>query len=61
MADPGEQTDPYEWSTINLAELKTAEAAHTTDVLYQLKSAGVTPEWVQVGNETNDGSDLPPL
>jgi len=33
MADPGEQTDPYECSTINLAELKTAEAAHTTDVL----------------------------
>ena len=30
-------------------------AAHTTDVLNALKTAGITPEWVQVGNETNDG------
>ena len=53
-ADPGKQTKPAAW-TGDAAALKTALAAHTTDVLNALKAAGVTPEWVQVGNETNDG------
>lgn len=53
-ADPGKQTRPAAW-TGDLAALKTALAAHTTEVLNALKTAGVTPEWVQVGNETNDG------
>lgn len=54
-ADPGKQTKPAAWSALDFAGLKTALATHTTDVLSQLKTAGVTPEWVQVGNETNDG------
>lgn len=54
-ADPGQQTKPALWSSMNFTELKNALAAHTTDVLNQLKTAGVTPEWVQVGNETNNG------
>ncbi|MBI1781375.1 MAG: glycosyl hydrolase 53 family protein [Sphingobacteriales bacterium] len=54
-ADPGKQTKPTAWSALDFTGLKTALANHTTDVLNQLKSAGVTPEWVQVGNETNDG------
>jgi arabinogalactan endo-1,4-beta-galactosidase len=53
-ADPGKQTKPAAW-TGDVTALKTALAAHTTDVLNALKTAGVTPEWVQVGNETNDG------
>lgn len=28
---------------------------HTTDVLVALKARGVTPEWVQIGNEIRDG------
>jgi arabinogalactan endo-1,4-beta-galactosidase len=54
-ADPGHQTKPAAWSAMSFTDLKAALAAHTTDVLTQLKNAGVTPEWVQVGNETNDG------
>ena len=54
-ADPGNQTKPAAWASQGIAALKTSLAAHTTDVLTQLKTAGVTPEWVQVGNETNDG------
>ncbi len=54
-ADPGQQTKPAAWASMNFTELKAALANHTTDVLSQLKSAGVTPEWVQVGNETNNG------
>jgi arabinogalactan endo-1,4-beta-galactosidase len=54
-ADPGKQTKPAAWASLDFTGLKTALATHTTDVLNQLKTAGVTPEWVQVGNETNDG------
>jgi len=54
-ADPGHQTKPAAWTSLDFTGLKTALANHTTDVLSQLKTAGVTPEWVQVGNETNDG------
>lgn len=54
-ADPGKQAKPSAWTSMNFLELKAAVAAHTTNVLNQIKNAGVTPEWVQVGNETNDG------
>jgi arabinogalactan endo-1,4-beta-galactosidase len=54
-ADPGHQTKPAAWAGQNINELKASLAAHTIDVLAALKTAGVTPEWVQVGNETNDG------
>jgi len=54
-ADPGQQTKPAAWAAQDINGLKTSLAAHTTDVLNALKTAGVTPEWVQVGNETNNG------
>ena len=54
-ADPGSQAKPAAWVGQNFATLKTSLATHTTDVLTQLKNNSVTPEWVQVGNETNDG------
>lgn len=54
-ADPGQQTKPAAWSSHGIETLKTDVAAHTTDVLMALKTAGVTPEWVQIGNETNNG------
>lgn len=54
-ADPGKQTVPTAWASLNFSDLKNAIANHTTTVLNALKTANVTPEWVQVGNETNDG------
>jgi arabinogalactan endo-1,4-beta-galactosidase len=54
-ADPGKQTKPAAWKKHDIGQLVTDVADHTTAVLTALKSAGVTPEWVQVGNETNDG------
>ncbi len=54
-ADPGKQTKPAAWAGLNFTDLKAALAKHTTDLLTSLKTAGVSPEWVQVGNETNDG------
>ncbi|HUS01838.1 MAG TPA: glycosyl hydrolase 53 family protein [Chitinophagaceae bacterium] len=54
-ADPGKQTKPAAWTGQDITVLKTSLANHTTDVLNTLKTNGITPEWVQVGNETNDG------
>jgi arabinogalactan endo-1,4-beta-galactosidase len=54
-ADPGKQTKPAAWTSYSFTQLKQAVATHTNDVLSGLKSAGVYPEWVQVGNETNNG------
>lgn len=54
-ADPGKQTKPAAWVGKDLAGLKTALAEHTVEVLTALKTNGIEPEWVQVGNETNDG------
>lgn len=55
FADPGRQTLPAAWAGKSMAELKSAVADHTKSVLTALKTAGVTPEWVQVGNETRNG------
>lgn len=54
-ADPGQQHKPAAWRGLSLADLKKAITTHTTDVLNALKSAGVTPKWVQVGNEIRPG------
>ncbi len=54
-ADPGHQTKPAAWAAQDIATLQTSVSSHTTSVLNALKAAGVTPEWVSIGNETNDG------
>ena len=54
-ADPGQQTKPAAWAAQDIATLKASVASHTTAVLTELKNNSVTPEWVQVGNETNNG------
>ena len=55
FADPGQQTKPAAWQGYTLAQLRQAVYDHTSTVLTLLKTNGITPEWVQVGNETNDG------
>lgn len=54
-ADPGHQTKPGAWASETGTPLYTSEYNYTISTLNSLKSAGVTPTWVQVGNETNDG------
>lgn len=54
-ADPGKQYIPAAWKDLSITELETALATHTTDVLNALKELGITPDWVQVGNETSNG------
>ena len=55
FADPSRQNIPVDWADYDLAQMKQAVADHTTDVLSMLKKEGVTPEWIQVGNETRNG------
>jgi arabinogalactan endo-1,4-beta-galactosidase len=54
-ADPGQQTKPLAWNGQNISALQTSLYNHTFSVLNTLKAASITPEWVQIGNETNDG------
>ena len=54
-ADPGKQNKPAAWANEDFNTLKQSLFDHTTSVLNALKSHGITPTWVQVGNETNDG------
>ncbi|TCJ17786.1 arabinogalactan endo-1,4-beta-galactosidase [Flaviaesturariibacter flavus] len=54
-ADPGQQTVPAAWASLDQGGLRSAVTSHTVEILDALKTAGITPEWVQVGNETNNG------
>jgi arabinogalactan endo-1,4-beta-galactosidase len=54
-ADPGKQNKPAAWASQDFATLKTSLYDHTVDVMNALRTNGITPEWVQVGNETDDG------
>jgi len=54
-ADPSKQNKPAAWTAFGFTDLKMALAAYTTHVLDTLKSNDITPDWVQVGNETGDG------
>ena len=54
-ADPSQQTIPTAWTNYDLATMKTAVYNHTFNVLTTLKQNGITPTWVQVGNEVDNG------
>ena len=54
-ADPGHQTKPYTWTGLDSASLNNAVYSYTQHVMDTLKTNGVNPAWVQIGNETNDG------
>jgi arabinogalactan endo-1,4-beta-galactosidase len=54
-ADPGQQAKPAAWAGQDIAALQTSVYNHTFNVMTTLKTNGITPDWVQVGNETNDG------
>ena len=54
-ADPGKQFIPANWINASLPAMKDSVRTHTTRVLNELINRGITPTWVQIGNETNDG------
>jgi arabinogalactan endo-1,4-beta-galactosidase len=54
-ADPGKQNKPAAWANDSFSQLLDDVYNHTYDVMSALKANGVTPEWVQVGNEITHG------
>ena len=54
-ADPGKQNKPAAWKDLPFSSLLQAVSDHTTDVLTALRDAGVSPAWIQIGNETTGG------
>jgi len=54
-ADPGHQVQPASWAGQSISALEASVTNHTKNVLSTLQANGITPKWVQVGNETNDG------
>lgn len=54
-ADPGNQNKPAAWAAQDISTLQTSVYNHTLTVLNTLKTNSIIPQWVQVGNETNDG------
>lgn len=58
-ADPGHQEIPAAWKDFSIDEMETAVAGHVKETLSELKKYGISPEWVQVGNETTPGMLLP--
>jgi arabinogalactan endo-1,4-beta-galactosidase len=58
-ADPGKQKKPAAWVGHDFTQLQKDLYVYTSQVMYALKIAGVTPEWVQVGNEIPGGMIYP--
>ncbi len=58
-ADPGQQRKPKAWQGHDFNTLLNDVYTYTYDVMLALKTAGVTPEWAQAGNETASGMIYP--
>jgi arabinogalactan endo-1,4-beta-galactosidase len=54
-ADPGHQTKPFAWTSLDSVSLNNMVYQYTQQVMDTLKTNGINPQWVQIGNETNDG------
>ena len=54
-ADPGKQYVPVAWEAMTVPQMTQALAEFTRQTMVQLKQAGVTPKWVQLGNEITNG------
>ncbi|MBQ8051547.1 MAG: glycosyl hydrolase 53 family protein [Bacteroidaceae bacterium] len=54
-ADPGKQYIPKAWAEHGYEEMLDDVRRHTSEVLTYLRAGGISPKWVQVGNETTNG------
>ena len=59
FADPGCQRIPASWQDTSLQALAGQVSRYTRESMERLCAAGITPRWVQVGNETTSGMLLP--
>lgn len=49
-ADPGNQTKPVAWQSMDFNTLKTSVTTYTNEIMTE-----INPDIIQIGNETNDG------
>ncbi|RTL55914.1 MAG: arabinogalactan endo-1,4-beta-galactosidase [Sphingobacteriales bacterium] len=54
-ADPGKQPKPATWLNLSFPSLVTTLGTYTTQVLQALQQQNITPTWVQIGNEVDNG------
>ena len=54
-ADPSNQWIPQEWASLNDSQLQTKVYEYTKACLQRLKNEGVTPDFIQPGNEISYG------
>jgi len=54
-ADPAKQAKPAAWASHPFEQLLTDVYDHTASTMRALQASGVTPEWVQIGNEIPGG------
>lgn len=54
-ADPAKQAKPAAWASHSFEQLLTDVYDHTANTMRALKANGVSPEWVQIGNEIPGG------
>ncbi|MGN0382291.1 MAG: glycosyl hydrolase 53 family protein [Suilimivivens sp.] len=55
FADPEYQDIPEAWLNEDFEGLKEKVTQHTIEVMTKLGEQGIMPDWVQVGNEINNG------
>ncbi len=53
-ADPGQQKKPLQWENLSLPSLKDSVSAYTQKIVRE-----INPEYLQVGNEINNGFIFP--
>jgi len=51
----GVQNPPAAWADLTFSEMETTLGSYVNGFMTAMKSAGVTPGWVQLGNEINSG------
>lgn len=54
-ADPGKQFKPAAWAQLPFDQLVRQVGDYTRDVLVRFAREGVTPEYIQIGNEITNG------
>lgn len=54
-ADPAQQTKPAAWAALSAADLRAAVYDHTYALCAALAAQGTPADYVEVGNEINDG------
>lgn len=51
----GAQNPPAAWANMSYSQMLSAMSSYVTGSMNTIRNAGITPTWVQIGNEINSG------